>query len=128
VTEQERGGVMVPAYYMKLGGGRDTYYQWDGSPEAWLWKALQDESDEACIEAAARIIEAYTETGSYDPSGEDFHHLAVLMGSLRWLSWGRDAELEVFLAQNRPEIERGVREIHKQRLADAEEHNEDRGE
>jgi hypothetical protein len=117
--------ITVPAYYQKLGGRRDTVYRFDGSREAWLWKELQDQSDQACIEAAAQIIELYTEIGSYPPSGEDFHHLAVFMGSLRWLSWGGEEELEEFLAANRPEIERRVREIHAQRLEDEEEH--DRG-
>jgi hypothetical protein len=120
-----RGGEMakdeeaVPAFYQKLGDKRDTYYSFDGTTEAWLWKDLLEESDRACIESAARIIEVYTEIGSYPPSGEDFHHLAVFMGGLRWLTWGGVEELEGFLADNRPEIERRVREIHAQRVQDA---------
>jgi hypothetical protein len=121
VTDEERT-VEVPAYYRKLGGSRDTAYRFDGSTEAWLWKDLRDQSDERCIEAAAAIIEVYTEIGSYPTTGEDFHHLAEFMGSLRWLSWGGEEELEEFLAANRPEIERRVREIHTQRMADAEGH------
>jgi hypothetical protein len=116
----EGEGISAPAFYQKLGGNRGNYYTFDGSPEAWLWKDLEEESDQACIEAAARIIEAYTEIGSYPQSGEDYHHLAVFMGSLRWLTWGGEEELEGFLAYHRPEIERRVREIHEQRLADAE--------
>ncbi len=116
----EDEGIVVPAFYQKLGGKRDTYYRFDGSTEAWLWKDLVEESEQACIEAAARIIEVYTDIGSYPHSGEDFHHLAVFMGSLRWLTWGGEDELEGFLAANRPEIERRVREIREQRLADTE--------
>jgi hypothetical protein len=119
VTDEERP-VEVPAYYRKLGGSRDTFYRFDGSSEAWLWKDLHEKRDEACIEAAAAIIEAYTEIGSYPATGEDFHYLAVFMGSLRWLTWGGEEELEEFLAANRPEIERRVREIHAQRMADGE--------
>jgi hypothetical protein len=109
---------MVPRFYQKLGGRQDTAYRFDDSPAAWLWKELKDECDEACIEAAASIIDAYTEIGSYASSGEDFHQLAEFMGSLRWLAWGGVEELEVFLAANRPEIERRVREIHAQKLED----------
>ena len=69
-----------------------------------------------------RSIEVYTEIGSYPASGEDFHHLAEFMGSLRWLTWGGVEELEEFLAANRPEIERRVREIHTQRMEGAERH------
>jgi hypothetical protein len=112
--------IMVPRFYRKLGGSHDTAYRFDNSPEAWLWKELQDGRDEACIEAAASIIEVYTEIGSYPSSGEDFHQLAEFMASLRWLAWGGVDELEEFLAANRPEIERRVREIHAQRLEDAE--------
>lgn len=112
--------VQVPAFYQKLGERRDTVYPFDGSREAWLWKDLQEQRDKACIQAAASIIEVYTEIGSYPPSGEDFHHLAVFMASLRWLSWGGEEELEEFLAANRPEIERLVREIHAQRAEDEE--------
>ncbi len=119
MADEERT-VEVPAYYRKLGGSRDTVYRFDDSSEAWLWKDLQEQRDEACIEAAAAIIEVYTEIGSYPTSGEDFHHLAEFMGSLRWLTWGGVEELEEFLAANRPEIERRVREIHAQRMADAE--------
>jgi hypothetical protein len=111
-------------YYQKLGGRRDTWYPWDRSPEAKLWKHFKEESDAACIEAAARIIEVYTKIGSYPASGEDFQNLAVFMGGLRWFNYGLDKELEGFLADNRPEIERRVREIHNQRMADAEDHNE----
>jgi hypothetical protein len=115
----EERRIVVPAYYQKLGGRWDTYYPFDDSREAWLWKNLKDQADEACIEAAASIIEVYTEIGSYPTTGEDFHHLAVFMASLRWLSWGGEEELEEFLAANRPKIERRVREIHAQRLEDA---------
>jgi len=83
-----------------------------------LWKELLEQSDEACIGTAAVIVEAYTELGSYPPSGEDFHHLAEFMGSLRWFTWGGEEELEEFLAAHRPEIERRVREIRAQRLED----------
>jgi hypothetical protein len=121
VADEERS-VEVPAYYRKLGGSRDTVYRFDGSREAWLWKDLQDQSDAACLEAAAAIIEVYTEIGSYPTTGEDFHQLAVFMASLRWLTWGGEDELEEFLAANRPEIERRVREIRAQRMADAEDH------
>jgi hypothetical protein len=110
--------IVVPAFYRKLGGTQDTVYRFDNSPEAWLWKELQDGRDEACIEAAASIVEVYTEIGSYPSSGEDFHHLAVFMASLRWLTWGGEGELEEFLAANRPEIERRAREIRAQRLED----------
>jgi hypothetical protein len=119
VADEERT-VEVPAYYRKLGGSRDAVYRFDGSSEAWLWKDLREQREEACIEAAAAILEVYTEIGSYPTSGEDFHHLAEFMGSLRWLTWGGVEELEEFLAANRPEIERRVREIHAQRRADAE--------
>jgi len=116
----EEKSIEVPAFYQKLGGARDTLYTFDNSPEAWLWKDLLDQREEACINAAAAIIEVYTELGSYPSSGEDFHHLAVFMGSLRWLTWGGEEELEGFLAAHRPEIERRVREIHAQRLEDEE--------
>lgn len=102
--------IQVPAYYQKLGASRDKLWRFDGSREAWLWKHLQDQSDEACIEAAAMIIEVYTHLESYSASGEDFHNLALFMAGLRWLSWGGEEELEEFLAANRPEIERRVRE------------------
>ncbi len=116
--DEEKKSVEVPAFYRKLGETRGTVHLFDGSPEAWTWKELQDESDQACIDAAAMIIEVYTELGSYPSSGEDFHHLAEFMGSLRWLTWGGEEELEEFLAANRPEIERRVREVHDQRVAD----------
>jgi hypothetical protein len=115
---EEKRSVEVPAFYQKLGGTRDTVYPFDGSREAWLWKDLLEQSDNACLDAAATIIEVYTEIGSYPSSGEDFHHLAVFMSSLRWLTWGGEEELEEFLAANRPEIERRVREIRAQRLED----------
>jgi hypothetical protein len=115
----EGQSITVPGFYQKLGGRRDTFYPFDGSDEAWVWKDLREESDQACIEAAARIIEVYTEIGSYPQSGEDFHHLAVFMGSLRWLTWGGVEELEGFLAANRPEIEKRVRELHGEREKDA---------
>ena len=121
MTDEERS-VEVPAYYRKLGEHQDTVHRFGGSTEAWLWKDLKDHSDERCIEAAAAIIEVYTEIGSYPASGEDFHHLAEFMGSLRWLTWGGVEELEEFLAANRPEIERRVREIHTQRMEEAERH------
>jgi hypothetical protein len=117
MSEEERL-VEVPEFYRKLGEKRDVAYRFDGSPEAWLWKQLLEQSDEACIETAAVIVEAYTELGSYPPSGEDFHHLAEFMGSLRWFAWGGEEELEEFLAAHRPEIERRVREIRAQRLED----------
>ena len=119
MSEEDRT-IEVPAFYRKLGGRGGTVHRFDGSPEVWLWKALQAQRDEACVEAAASIIEVYTEMGTYPTSGEDFHHLAEFMGSLRWLSWGGVEELEEFLAAHRPEIERRVREIHAQRVADAE--------
>jgi hypothetical protein len=118
LTEKERT-VQVRAFYRKLGGRRDTVRPFDDTPEAWLWNELIEEGDQACIEAAARIIEIYTELGTYPPEGEDFHHLAVFMGSFRWFTWGGEEELEEFLAANRPEIERRVREIHAQRVEDA---------
>jgi hypothetical protein len=110
--------VEVPAFYRKLGGKPGIWHAFDGSPEAWLWKDLSGARDEALIEDAAAIIEVYTEVGSYPPEGEDFHQLAEFMGSLRWLSWGGVEELEAFLAAHRPAIERRVREIHAQRVAD----------
>jgi hypothetical protein len=116
----EERTVQVPAFYRKLGGRQDTVYRFDRSREAWLWKEMLEQRDEACIEAAASIIEVYTEIGSYPSSGEDFHHLAVFMASLRWLTWGGEEELEEFLAANRPEIERRVREIRAQRAEDGE--------
>jgi hypothetical protein len=119
VSDEERA-VEVPAFYRKLGGSPDTVYRFDGSREAWLWKALKDQNDERCIEMAAAIIEVYTEIGSYPTTGEDFHHLAEFMASLRWLAWGGVEELEEFLAANRPEIERRVREIHTQSMEAAE--------
>ncbi len=119
MADEERT-VEDPAYYRELAGSRDGVYRFGGSSEAWLWKDLKEQRDEACIEAAAAIIEVYTEIGSYPTSGEDFHHLAECMGSLRWLTWGGVEELEEFLAANRPEIERRVREIHAQRMAAAE--------
>jgi hypothetical protein len=88
MDRDEEKSIEVPAFYQKLGGARDTLYTFDNSPEAWLWKDLLDQREEACINAAAAIIEVYTELGSYPSSGEDFHHLAVFMGSLRWLTWG----------------------------------------
>jgi hypothetical protein len=54
--------------------------------------------------------------GTYPDTGEDFHQLAEFMASLRWLSWGGEDELERFLANNRPKIERRVREIRAQRM------------
>jgi hypothetical protein len=116
----EERSVEVPAFYRKLGGSRDTVYRFDASPEAWLWKDLQDQRDQACIEAAAAIIEVYKEIGSYPTTGGDFHHLAEFMASLRWVPSGGEEELEEFLGANRPEIERRVREIHAQRVADDE--------
>ena len=118
MNRDEEKSLEVPAFYQKLGGARDTFYTFDNSPEACLWKDLLDQREEACINAAAAIIEVSTELGSYPSSGEDFHHLAVFMGSLRWLTWGGEEELEGFLAAHRPEIERRVREIHAQRLED----------
>jgi hypothetical protein len=110
--ENRTGSGFLP----KARGPPAASYPFDGSREAWLWNELIEESDRACIEAAARIIEVYTEIGSYPSSGEDFHQLAEFMGSLRWFSWGVEDELEEFLAANRPEIERRVREIHAQRV------------
>jgi hypothetical protein len=115
LSEEQRTSQEVPAFYMMLGWQRGTVHPWDRSKEAWLWKDLKDQSDEARIHAAAAIIEAYTAIGSYPASGEDFHRLAVFMGSLGYLSWAGEEELERFLADNRPEIERRVREIHAQR-------------
>ena len=107
-------GVTVPAFYRTLGGTGGPK-EFDGSREAWLWKQLMDERDEECIETAARIIEVYKDMGSYPQTGEDFHQLADFMASLRWLSWDGVEELEEFLAGNRREIQRSVREIHAQR-------------
>jgi hypothetical protein len=88
MSEEERL-VEVPEFYRKLGEKRDVAYRFDGSPEAWLWKQLLEQSDEACIETAAVIVEAYTELGSYPPSGEDFHHLAEFMGQPQMVHVGR---------------------------------------
>jgi hypothetical protein len=120
MMDEEERTVRLPAYYRKLGGSSGIAYRFDGSPEACLWKDLRDRRDQELIEDAALIIELYTEMGSYPSSGEDFHFLAEFMASLGWLSWGGVEELEAFLAANRPEIERRVREIHAQKVEDAE--------
>jgi hypothetical protein len=68
MSEKASGRVTVPAYYQKLGGTRG-YKNFDGSPEAWLWKQLMDESDAECIETAARIIEVYRAHGNLSRHG-----------------------------------------------------------
>lgn len=114
--EDEGYEIQVRKYYRAL--GQQHVREFDGSFEAWLWNALIEERDQECIEAAARIIQVYTDLGSYPASGEDFHLLAEFMGSLRWFTWGGDEELEEFLAANRPAIERRVRELHTQSVED----------
>jgi hypothetical protein len=105
--------ITVPAYYRKL--HEPGYaYRFDSSPEAWLWKQVRDLRDETLIEAAGAVIEAYSEMGSYSSTGEDFYLIAELMSCA---GWGDEEDLEEFLAANRPEIERRVREIHARRGA-----------
>jgi hypothetical protein len=111
---EEKRTVLVPAFYRKLQEPA-IVYEWDGSREAWLWKTLRDDRDEAVMSAAAGIIEVYSWLGSYSPTGEDFYLIAQLMSDA---GWGDEDELEEFLAANRPEIEREVREIHALRMKD----------
>jgi hypothetical protein len=56
MVSEEKGTVTVPAFYRKLQKPAIVYER-DGSREAWLWKSLLDERDEAVMEAAAGIIE-----------------------------------------------------------------------
>ena len=48
MDRDEEKSIEVPAFYQKLGGARDTLYTFDNSPEAWLWKDLLDQREEAC--------------------------------------------------------------------------------
>jgi hypothetical protein len=57
MSEEERL-VEGHKFYRNLGGKRRVANYFDGSPEAWLWKELLEQSDEACIETAAVIVEA----------------------------------------------------------------------
>jgi hypothetical protein len=113
--DEEERSIQVRKYYQTLGQG---VREFDGSLAALVWNTLIEDRDQACIDAAARIIQVYTDMGSYPASGEEFHQLAEFMASLRWLSWGGVDELEEFLAANRPAIERRVRKLHAESVED----------
>jgi hypothetical protein len=103
--------IEVPRFYRNL-HEPNTSYLFDNSPEAWLWKQMLDFRSETLIKAAGSIIDAYTQMGSYPPSGEDYYLLASLMSNA---GWGDEEELEEFLAANRPKVERAAKEAQRER-------------
>ena len=99
----EEKTLIVPAFYPDSKDA-DTWRRWDGSEEAWLWRALEDFRERAIVESAAILTHKLGEDA--DLPGL----LANLWSGLSTLDPERE-EAKAFVESHRGTIEQRAREL-----------------